>query len=50
MLNYNEQLMTARCWDKCVDYASPMSAWTLEMILNYENYKREQDERRNKIR
>lgn len=50
MKPYNEQLIIARRWDKCVDYASPMSAWTLEMILNYDNYKREQDERRNQVR
>lgn len=29
---YNEQLARARCWDKAVDFGSPMSAWTPEML------------------
>ena len=29
---HNEQLTLARRWDKCVDFGSPMSAWTPEML------------------
>lgn len=29
---YNEWLVTARRWDKAVDFGSPMSAWTQQML------------------
>jgi hypothetical protein len=29
---YNEQLALARRWDKAVDFGSPMSAWTPDML------------------
>lgn len=32
MLTPTEQMSNARRWDKCVDYASPRSAWTDEML------------------
>jgi len=32
MKTYNEQLATARRWDKSVDFSSPMTAWTQEMF------------------
>lgn len=32
---YNEQLALARRWDKCVDFGSPISSWTLEMLQEY---------------
>lgn len=38
---YNEQLAIARRWDKAVDFASPMSAWTPEMLAEYPSKKQE---------
>ena len=35
MKPYNDWLEIARRWDACVDFASPMSAWTPAMWATY---------------
>jgi hypothetical protein len=34
---YQEQLELAQRWDKTVDYGSPISTWTSEMLINRSN-------------
>jgi hypothetical protein len=45
MAPYNEWLMLARRYDKAVDFGSPMSAWTPEMLKQH----REQAEKKTPV-
>lgn len=40
--SWTKQYLINKQWDKCVDFASPMTAWTSEMLKEYKLKQEEQ--------
>lgn len=34
---YMDQILLAQRWDRCVDFGSPMSTWSAEMLATFTN-------------